>query len=70
MQTIGRDITKVTPARGFNIELSYSLASLIASAQGWPVSTTQLAVGAIVGVGACSPMTRNGKGNISAPCCS
>jgi len=51
MQTLGRDITKVTPARGFNIELSYSLASLIASAQGWPVSTTQLAVGAIVGVG-------------------
>ena len=51
MQTLGRDITKMTPARGFNIELAYSLASLIAAAEGWPVSTTQLAVGAICGVG-------------------
>ena len=51
MRTIGRDATKMTPARGFNIELGYSLASLIASAEGWPVSTTQLCVGAVVGVG-------------------
>lgn len=51
MRTIGRDTVKLTPSRGFNIELGYSLASLIASAEGWPVSTTQLAVGALVGVG-------------------
>ena len=63
MQTLGRDITKVTPARGFNIELSYSLASLIASAQGWPVSTTQLAVGAIVGVGLVSGTGAGGAVN-------
>ncbi|KAH8046020.1 inorganic phosphate transmembrane transporter [Aureococcus anophagefferens] len=46
MRTVGRDATKMTPARGFNIELGYSLASLVASAEGWPVSTTQLCVGA------------------------
>ena len=51
MRTVGRDTTKITPARGFNIELGYSLGSLIASAEGWPVSTTQLCVGAVVGVG-------------------
>ncbi|KAH8044067.1 inorganic phosphate transmembrane transporter [Aureococcus anophagefferens] len=51
MRTVGRDATKMTPARGFNIELGYSLASLVASAEGWPVSTTQLCVGAVVGVG-------------------
>ncbi|KAH8070675.1 inorganic phosphate transmembrane transporter [Aureococcus anophagefferens] len=50
----GRDATKMTPARGFNIELGYSLASLVASAEGWPVSTTQLCVGAVVGVGLAS----------------
>ena len=44
----------MTPARGFNIELGYSLGSLIASAEGWPVSTTQLCVGAVVGVGLAS----------------
>lgn len=54
MRTVGRDCTKMTPARGFNIELGYSLASLIASAEGWPVSTTQLCVGAVVGVGLAS----------------
>lgn len=51
MKTIGKDTTELTPSRGFHIELGYSLASLIASAEGWPVSTTQLAVGALVGVG-------------------
>ena len=51
MRTVGRDATKMTPARGFNIELGYALASLVASAEGWPVSTTQLCVGAVVGVG-------------------
>ena len=54
MRTVGRDATKMTPARGFNIELGYSLASLIASAEGWPVSTTQRCVGAVVGVGLAS----------------
>ena len=54
MRTVGRDATKMTPARGFNIELGYSLASLVASAEGWPVSTTQLCVGAVVGVGLAS----------------
>mmetsp|Transcript_7748 Transcript_7748/g.10796 ORF Transcript_7748/g.10796 Transcript_7748/m.10796 type:complete len:585 (+) Transcript_7748:33-1787(+) len=51
VNTIGKKTTLVTPARGFNIEFGYSLASLLASAEGWPVSTTQLAVGALVGVG-------------------
>ncbi|KAK3282222.1 hypothetical protein CYMTET_10030 [Cymbomonas tetramitiformis] len=51
MQTLGQDITKVTPGRGFNVEMGYSLASLVSSAEGWPVSTTQLAVGAVIGVG-------------------
>mmetsp|Transcript_13384 Transcript_13384/g.46596 ORF Transcript_13384/g.46596 Transcript_13384/m.46596 type:complete len:578 (+) Transcript_13384:69-1802(+) len=50
MRTVGRDCTKITPSRGFNIELGYSLASLISSAEGWPVSTTQLCIGAVVGV--------------------
>lgn len=51
MKTVGKDTTQLTPSRGFHVELGYSLASLIASAEGWPVSTTQLAIGALVGVG-------------------
>lgn len=54
MRTVGRDATKMTPARSFNIQLGFALASLVASAEGWPVSTTQLCVGAVVGVGLAS----------------
>ena len=54
MRTVGRDATKMTPARSFNIQLGFALASLVASAEGWPVSTTQRCVGAVVGVGLAS----------------
>ena len=59
MKTIGHDTTVVTPARGFNVEMAYSVASLVASAEGWPVSTTQLAVGALCGVGLASGTKEN-----------
>ena len=45
-------VTEVVSVHGS--ELGYSLGSLIASAEGWPVSTTQLCVGAVVGVGLAS----------------
>jgi len=51
IKTVGTKLTKVTPSRGFNIELGTSLTVLLASRLGIPVSTTQCVVGAVAGVG-------------------
>ncbi|XP_076813750.1 sodium-dependent phosphate transporter 2-like isoform X2 [Clavelina lepadiformis] len=51
METIGKDITKVTPSRGFCIELMTAMTVLIASNLGIPVSTTHCKVGAVVSIG-------------------
>eukprot|EP00178_Gracilaria_changii_P005819 TRINITY_DN198_c0_g1_i1.p1 TRINITY_DN198_c0_g1~~TRINITY_DN198_c0_g1_i1.p1 ORF type:complete len:655 (+),score=133.48 TRINITY_DN198_c0_g1_i1:222-2186(+) len=48
---IGVKLTKLTPSRGFAIEIGAAITVLIASQIGIPVSTTHCQVGATVGVG-------------------
>lgn len=49
--TIGKEITELTPSRGFAAELSTATVVVIASGTGLPISTTQTLVGAVLGVG-------------------
>jgi len=51
MRTIGTKITELTPSRGFCAELAAATVVVLASRTGMPVSTTHIAVGAVVGVG-------------------
>lgn len=51
METIGRDITEITPLRGFCAQFGAATTILICSRLGLPVSTTHVLVGAVVGVG-------------------
>ena len=51
MLTIGTKITELVPTRGFSAELAAAATVVIASRTGIPVSTTQIAVGAVMGVG-------------------
>ena len=48
---IGRELTKITPSRGFIIELSAALTVIIASRAEIPVSTTHCQVGSVLGCG-------------------
>ncbi|KAL9190682.1 hypothetical protein ACHAXT_000388 [Thalassiosira profunda] len=51
MISLGYKITKMSPSRGFCIELSASTVVIVASFLGIPVSTTQCQVGGTIGVG-------------------
>lgn len=51
IKTIGSDLTKITPSRGFCIELMTALTVLLASNVGIPVSTTHCKVGSVVSIG-------------------
>lgn len=51
MQTIGKNITHLTPSRGFAAELAAASTVVLASGTGLPISTTQTLVGAVLGVG-------------------
>ncbi len=51
MKTIGKEITELTPSRGFCAELAAAATVVIASRSGIPVSTTHVTVGAVMGVG-------------------
>lgn len=51
METVGDNITQLTPLRGFCVQFSTSSIVIIASGLGLPVSTTQTMVGAVLGVG-------------------
>jgi len=51
MATIGENLCKVTPSRGFNIELASAITVLTGSKIGLPLSTTHCKVGGVVGVG-------------------
>jgi PiT family inorganic phosphate transporter len=49
--TVGKNITELTPSRGFSAEIGAATTVVLASYTGIPVSTTQTLVGAILGVG-------------------
>lgn len=49
--TVGRNITQLTPTRGFACNLATAGTVVIASGAGMPISTTHTLVGAVLGVG-------------------
>lgn len=52
--TIGNGITALTPSKGFAATLATAIVVIVASGTGLPVSSTQILVGAILGVGLAS----------------
>ena len=51
MKTMGKNITYLSPARAFCIELGATFTILLATNMGMPVSTTHASVGAVLGIG-------------------
>lgn len=51
METIGKNITELTPSRGFAATLAAATTVVFASGTGLPISTTHTLVGAVLGVG-------------------
>tara|TARA_Y100000739_G_scaffold108508_1_gene93251 strand:- start:2739 stop:4013 length:1275 start_codon:yes stop_codon:yes gene_type:complete len=51
IKTIGKNITELTPSRGFAAEIAAATTVVIASGTGIPISTTHTLVGAVLGVG-------------------
>jgi len=51
MRTIGSHITELTPTRGFCATVAAAVTVVLASRTAMPVSTTHIAVGAVMGVG-------------------
>ena len=51
IETVGKNITELTPTRGFAAELGAATTIVLASKLGIPISTTHTLVGAVFGVG-------------------
>ena len=60
MASIGVNLVRVTPSRGFTIEMGAAIVVLVGSRLGMPLSTTHCQVGSTVGVG-----LLEGKGGIN-----
>lgn len=53
MEVIGKNITYISPSRGFAAELATALVVSFASKYGFPISSTQCITGAVVGISLC-----------------
>lgn len=51
IRIVGQEITKLNPMRAYCVSLSTATTVILASALGFPVSSTHIAVGAVFGVG-------------------
>jgi len=51
IETVGRNITELTPSRGFAAVLAAAATVVLGSGTGLPLSTTHVLVGAVLGVG-------------------
>jgi len=51
IRVVGTNICKLTPSRGYCVELATALTVLIASISGIPISTTHCVIGAEIGLG-------------------
>lgn len=51
IETVGTEITELTPTRGFSAEFGTALTVVFASYTGIPILTTHTLVGAVLGVG-------------------
>jgi PiT family inorganic phosphate transporter len=51
IKTIGKQITEITPTRGFAADFGTATTVLVFSKLGMPISTTFVIVGAVMGVG-------------------
>ncbi|MGB1696796.1 MAG: inorganic phosphate transporter, partial [Thermoplasmatota archaeon] len=51
MKTIGQKISEITPSRGFAAELAAAATIILATIREIPVSTSQILVGSVLGVG-------------------
>ena len=53
MEVLGKNITYISPSRGFSAELATALVISFCSKYGLPVSSTQCITGAVVGISLC-----------------
>jgi PiT family inorganic phosphate transporter len=57
MTTVGKKITRITPTRGFSASFGAATSVLLCSMLGIPVSTSQIIVGCVIGVGLAGGLT-------------
>ena len=59
MEVLGKQITFISPARGFSAELATALVVSFASKYGFPISSTQCITGAVIGISLCDHDLKN-----------